>query len=116
VIALSATVAHERVTRILGADAAIWTITTTTPHNDLIKSRNDLAQLRSICRPLFDRIKATYGSSETLHVFPACGVSVAVELGRARMPKADMPWQIYDENTNRGGFIPALMINNGATA
>ncbi|MCW5966022.1 MAG: SAVED domain-containing protein [Bryobacterales bacterium] len=113
VIALSATVARERVTRILGSGAAIWTITTPAPHNDLIKSRSDLAQLRSICRSLFDRIKATYGSSETLHLFPACGVSVAVELGRVRMPKADMPWQVYDENTSRGGFIPALTITTG---
>jgi hypothetical protein len=116
VIALSGTIAPGRVTSVLGSNAAIWTITTSTPHNDLVKSPADLATVRSIARSVFDRIKAAYSAAETLHIFPACGVSVAIELGRVRMPKADMPWQIYDENTGRGGFVPALTIKNGATA
>lgn len=116
VIALSGTIAPARVTSVLGPNAAIWTITTSTPHNDLIKSQADLATVRSVLRSVFDGIKAAYSSAETLHIFPACGVSVAVELGRVRMPKADMPWQIYDENTSRGGFVPALTIKNGAAA
>ncbi len=116
VIGLSAGIAHERITRILGPNAAIWTITTPTPHNDLIKARTDLVAIRTIARSLFNQIKASYKATDTLHIFPACGVSVAVELGRVRMPKADMSWQIYDENTSRGGFVPALKITNGATA
>jgi hypothetical protein len=116
VIGLSATIARQRITSILGTDATIWTITTGKPHNDLIKSRADLAAVRTLGRSLFDRIKAAYSATDTLHIFPACGVSVAVELGRVRMPKADMLWQIYDENTSRGGFVPALTIKNGGTA
>jgi hypothetical protein len=113
IVALSATVVPDRITAILGADAAIWTVTTSIPHNDLIKSREQLAELRSFFRILFDQIKAIYGASIPLHIFPACAVSTAIELGRVRMPKADMPWVLYDEITNRGGFIPALTINNG---
>ncbi len=116
VVGLSAMIAHQRITSILGPNAAIWTITTSDPHNDLIKSRTDLAAIRTLARSLFDRIKAAYKATDTLHIFPACGVSVAVELGRVRMPKADMPWQVYDENTGRGGFVPALTIKNGGTA
>lgn len=112
VIGLSAIIAQSRITSILGPEAAIWSVTTSTPHNDLIKSRTDLAAIRTLARSLFDRIKAAYSAADTLHIFPACGVSVAVELGRVRMPKADMPWQIYDENTSRGGFVPALTIKN----
>jgi len=36
-----------------------------------------------------------------------------VEFGRVRMPKADMPWLIYDQVNARGGFIPALSIPEG---
>jgi hypothetical protein len=45
-----------------------------------------------------------------LHVFPAMPVSLAVELGRVRMPKADLPWLLYDQMNARGGFIRALVI------
>jgi hypothetical protein len=113
VLALSATVVPERITRVLGPDAAIWTVTTPVPHNDLIKSREHLSQLRSVFRLLFDQIKAVYGAGTPLHVFPVCAVSAAIEFGRARMPKADMPWVVYDEIASRGGFVPALHINNG---
>jgi hypothetical protein len=113
VLALSATVVPERITKVLGPDAAIWTVTTPVPHNDLIKSREHLSQLRSVFRQLFDQIKAVYGAGTPLHVFPACAVSASIEFGRARMPKADMPWIVYDEIPSRGGFVLALHINNG---
>lgn len=113
VLALSATVVPERVTSVLGPDAVIWTITTPVPHNDLIKSREHLSQLRALYRQLFDQIKAIYGAATPLHIFPASAVSAAIELGRVRMPKADMPWIVYDEIPSRGGFVPAITINNG---
>ena len=113
VIALSATVTPERITRVLGPDAAIWSITTPVPHNDLIKSQEHLSQLRTMYRRIFDQIKAKYGAQMPLHVFPVCSVSAAVEVGRVRMPKADMPWIVYDESPSRGGFASAIEINNG---
>jgi hypothetical protein len=113
VVELSATVTTDRITGVLGPEAAIWTVITTNPHNDLIKSREHLAQLRTLFRTLLNEIKAHYPASTTLHIFPACGVATAVELGRVRMPKADMPWQLYDELTSHGGFIPAITITNG---
>jgi len=42
-------------------------------------------------------------------------VSLAVELGRVRLPKADMPWLLYDQVNARGGFIRALTIPEGGT-
>jgi hypothetical protein len=113
VIGLSATVVAERITKVLGADAAIWIVTTAVPHNDLIKSREHLSQLRALYRRLLDQIKAMYGAGSPLHIFPACAVSAAIEFGRARMPKADMPWIVYDELPSRGGFVPAITIDNG---
>jgi hypothetical protein len=112
VIALSATVTRDRIVSVLGEKASIWTLTVTRPNNDLIKSRAHLSELRRQFRGLFDRIKAAHGQDTLLHVFPVGPVSAAVEFGRCRMPKADMPWRIYDQLTPQGPFVPALDIGN----
>jgi len=114
VLASSATVVEERITSLLGCDASVWMVTLPTPHNDAMKSREQLSRLRSLLRFVLDRIKASYSQSTVLHVFPAAAVSAAVEFGRVRMPKADMPWLIYDQVNVRGGFIPAISIPEGA--
>ena len=77
------------------------------------KSREHLSQFRAVIRPLFDRIKAVHGQGALLHVFPVAPVSLAVEFGRARMPKADMPWCVYDQNNERGGFVVSLNVPLG---
>ncbi len=111
VLALSATIIDERIFDTLGKDAAIWRITVPEPNNDLLKSAQQLQQFRKLIRPLLDEIKNQYPNNTTLNVFPAAPVSVCVELGRAIQPKAHMPLQLWDQNKNLGGFIPALSIN-----
>lgn len=111
VISLSATVTLDRITSVLRDDASIWTVTMALPHNDIIKSRTQLSQFRTLIRSLLDRIKAVHGQNTVLHVFPVCAVSTAVEFGRIRMPKADMPWRIYDQVNARGGFVSALFVS-----
>lgn len=111
VLALSATVTNNRVCQVLGKDVAIWRVTIAGPHNDFLKSAHQLQQFRESIRPLMDQIKARYGQGTLLHVFPAAPVSIAVELGRIIMPKADMPLCLYDQSNDRGGFVHALDIN-----
>jgi hypothetical protein len=113
VLATSATVTRDRITSLLGDDASIWTVTVSTPHNDIIKSREQLSRFRSLLRPVLDQIKAAHGQAAPLHVFPVTSVSAAIELGRVRMPKADMPWRIYDQVNDLGGFVYALSIPRG---
>jgi len=113
VLALSAPVAIERITDVVGHNACIWHVTVSQPHNDLIKSRAHLANFRATIRPLLDRIKLCHGQTTPLHIFPAAGVAANVELGRIRMPKAHMPWELYDQVNHRGGFIHALTISRG---
>jgi len=56
-------------------------------------------------------IKKVHGQNAMLHVFPAAPAAIAVELGRIRMPKADLTWRVYDQVKERGGFIPAITVS-----
>jgi hypothetical protein len=113
VLSLSAPIASDRIKAVLGESVSIWTVTIAQPHNDFVKSREQLASFRSLIRPLLDEIKAQHGQTTPLHIFPAVPVSLAVELGRVRMPKAHAPWRIYDQVNELGGFVPALNIPEG---
>ena len=93
----------DRITKLLGEDAAIWSVTASEPHNDILRRPED--QMRS----LFDRIKAEHGEDAILHVFPAMPASLAVELGRVWMPKSDLAMTIYDNN-RADGFVPTITI------
>jgi hypothetical protein len=110
VLALSATIMDDRITDILGADAAIWAIEAEEPHNDIMKRPADLAEFRRLVRSIFNTIKARHGEQAVINIFPAMPVSAAVEVGRVWMPKADLPLLVFDQNRALQGFIRALEI------
>lgn len=110
IIALSSVVAHERVTTVLGSDVSIWELTIDEPRNDFLKSRDQLSQFREIVRKLMVHISSKHGHNTPLAIFPAMPVAAAVDLGRVRMPKAEMPWVIYDHNNRVGAFVKAMQI------
>lgn len=110
VISLSGSVALERVTSVLKEPASIWELTITGPHNDFLKSKEQLSRFRETVRKLMVDIGKAHTKAAALSIFPAMPVSCAVELGRVRMPKADMPWIIYDQNDKAGGFVQTLTI------
>jgi hypothetical protein len=108
-LSLSANIDNSRISAVFpGKDLSIWRMSTAAPHNDFLKSREQLRLFRQHFRKLLDRIKARHGQDALLHIFPAVPVSVAVEIGRVWMPKADLPFCIYDQNRKLGGFIKAL--------
>lgn len=110
-LSLSATIDDSRLINVLGGNASIWELTIREPHNDFLKSREQLRLFRQIFRRLLDEIKVIHGQNSLLHLFPACPVSIALEIGRVWMPKADLPICIYDQNRSRGGFIKAFNFN-----
>jgi hypothetical protein len=110
VIGLSATITADRVHRVLGANAAIWSVRTVHPHNDVLETRDQLRAIRRAFRQVLDQIKAAHGQQTVIHVFPAMPVSAAVEFGRVRMPKADAPLQIYDQVNDQNGFVRAITL------
>lgn len=111
VLSLSATIVDERITAVLGENVTIWRVTIDEPHNDFLKSRQQVRQFRQKMRPLMDRMKMRHGEAALLYVFPAMPVALAVEMGRIIMPKADLPLRVYDENRAVRGFVHALDIN-----
>lgn len=113
VISLSDKINHDRVYSVLDKEVCIWEITVNDPHNDFLKSEAQLSMFREYARKLMVMIKDKHGHNCPLHIFPAMPISCAVEIGRIRMPKADMPWIIYDQNNKVGGFVEALKIQGG---
>lgn len=116
VLSLSATINDDRIHRVLGPDACIWRISVDCVGRDCIGSPEDLASFRDTARSLVDEIKAAHGEQAALHIFPAVPVSVAIDFGRIRMPKADTAWVVYDEAKELGGFIEALTIGTTGVA
>lgn len=112
-MSLSDHVARDRITRVLGEDVSIWEVTLESPHNDFLKSKAQLSEFRRLLRRLMVEIKQANGNQAPLHIFPVMPVSCAVELGRIRMPKADMPWLIYDQDFKAKEFIKAIEIKGG---
>lgn len=110
VVSLSAHVAPERITSVLQGEHSIWELTIAAPHNDFLKSEAQLAMFREEARKLMVAISAAHPAATELLIFPAMPVSCAVELGRIRMPKADIPWVIFDQNNARKKFIKTLTI------
>ncbi|RZT46454.1 hypothetical protein EV283_3403 [Sphingomonas sp. BK036] len=108
-IAVSATVNDDRITRVLGDDAAIWTITIAKPGNDVVRQPEDLSVFRTTLREVYNEIKAQHGEGQVIHLFPVMPASLAVETGRIWMPKADLEMLIYDQNREKG-FVPTLSI------
>ena len=109
-LSVSATVSDDRIHAALGDEAAIWSIDVESPHNDCIRSPEDLVELRKILRRVLNDIKSRHGEQAAINLFPATPVSVAVELGRVWMPKADLPLRIYDQSRQEGGFVHRLTI------
>jgi hypothetical protein len=112
IVSLSDKISHERVTSVVGKNISIWEITVAEVyrHNDFIKHPNQLSKLRTSLRKLMAKIREKHGQKTPLMIFPTMPISCAIEFGRIRMPKAEMPWIIYDQNNKMNSFIKALEI------
>lgn len=108
-LAMSAIVDDQRIRDVLGENTAIWSITADEPHNDIMRRQDDLGIYRTHLRRLIDRIKAHHGENAVINVFPVMPAALAVETGRSRMPKADLPLVIYDKLRDKG-FVPTITI------
>jgi hypothetical protein len=79
-LAVSASVDDERIRSVLGADAAIWSLTISEPGNDVVRRPEDLAAFRTAMRKIYRDIKERHGEEKAINVFPVLPVSLAVEV------------------------------------
>ena len=97
VFSLSATAIENRVKSRFGDDASIWVVTAENPNNDILKSKDQLAEFRTLTRKVLDEINAA-SQEQSIKVFMAMPAACAVELGRVWMPKADKQLVLFDKN------------------
>lgn len=113
-LSLSADIDDQRIFEAMNTEkVSIWKMNITEspyPKNDHLRGKGQLILFSRYARKLLNRIKAEHGQDTTLHMFPAISAAYAVELGRIRQAKADLPFKIYDQNNKAGGFISALTI------
>ena len=109
-IELSADITDDRVFKVVGDDACVYSIRIDNPNNDFVSSRKQISDFGDKVREVFNTIKKIHGQDTILHVFPAMPIALAVQFGRVWMPKADMSMKIYDQNLVLGGFVPAIDI------
>ena len=100
-IGISATLTDDTVRAALGPGTTVWSISAEGAHNDILRDPRDQAEFRTLVRRLLNRIKAVHGDGREIHLFPAMPASLAVELGRVWMPKADLPLVLYDRHGER---------------
>lgn len=110
IISLSGTINDERIYKTIGSDASVWRITIQSPNNDYLKTRECISEFRKIFRKTLDQIKAIHGEDHILNIFPSVSVATAIEIGRCRMPKADLAFKIFDQIGDLG-FQAAIVIN-----
>jgi len=112
VISLSDRISVDRITSVISENISVWELTVSNEylHNDFMRSKSQLSEFRKTMRRIMINIKKKHGQSTPLHIFPAMPVSCAIEMGRIRMPKAEMPWIIYDQNNQIGKFIQTIDI------
>jgi hypothetical protein len=109
-ISLSGTIDNSRIRDVLGPDVSVWTITIDTPNNEFLRSREQLSGFVHHFKFLLDVIKKKYGQKNEIHIFPAAPVAINIEMGRAWMPKADLPLKLYDQNKEKNQFEYAFCI------
>lgn len=96
VIALSAKAILGRIADRFKDTVSLWSITCDEPGNDIMRCQHQLKQFNQVARMAMNSIKTAHSKAGYLKIFMAAPTSCAVELGRIRMPKADLPWVLYD--------------------
>lgn len=110
VIALSANAIKERIAKRFGDTASIWIITCKIPGNDMLRNRSQLDQFNRIARRVMDLMKTSNPDADCIKIFMAAPVACAIELGRIRMPKADLPWVLYDYRVEKDEDVKTITI------
>lgn len=111
-ISFSGTITNDRIYNFFQEDNVdICTITIKNPNPDFLRTKAQLDEFGSKILTVFDKLKELYGEKTKLHLFPACPIAIAIEMGRRWFKKCDMTLVLYDQNKDRSGFIRTFELN-----
>ena len=109
-LSLSGTIQQEAIYEVMDEPDHTYTLTIRRPRRTFLKSQEQLELFSSTFKELLSEIREAHGEHTEIHLFPAVPNSVAVQIGRLLLPKADPPLHIYDYNRRLGGFTFALTV------
>ena len=110
VIDLSAEVADERITAVLGDNISLFHLSIETPNRSFVTNENIQSAFVECFRKAMEELKNLKKSKGVIHVFPVMPNSLAIKAGMDYMPKADLPLVIYEQSKASEGFFEALTI------
>jgi len=110
-ISVSGDVAKDNIRRLLGGDCNLYEIRAANPGLDFLSSKAKQKAFSLAYRELLRDIRGVNGHFNEIHLFSASPAPVAIESGRAVMPKCDPPIKVYDFIGKDSGFVYALTIN-----
>lgn len=107
---LSAEIQDQRIIDVLDKNCSIYHLSITAPNRDFVTSIGIQDAFARELRNILERIKNDNPAAECIHIFPAMPNSLAVRMGMDFMPKADLPWVIYEQAGANTGFIETITI------
>lgn len=110
VIDLSGPVKDERITSILGEDITIYHFTLKNHNRNFVSNVGVQGAFINAIRPFIEEIKNSKQRPSIVHVFPVMPASLNVRFGMDYMPKADLPWVIYEQADTTDGFFETITI------
>lgn len=115
-ISISGVVDRKMVIKLVGENCNVYEIMADKPGLDFLTSRLKLEMFCYEFRQLLTKIRSKNGHATDLNLFCAAPSPVAIECGRALLPKCDPAVRVYDLIKGTGGFVYALTINNNCPA
>ncbi|MGN0196621.1 MAG: SAVED domain-containing protein [Candidatus Gastranaerophilaceae bacterium] len=88
----------------------MWELSVKNANPDILKTKENLYDFKQSVRKLLEEIKLHYKEGTILKIFPVMPVSACIELGRLYLPKADMPLEIYNQESVDAEFKYAISI------
>ena len=110
VLDLSAKIVDERIEDTLGNGISIYHLTVEKPNRDIAASLSTQKKFVEAFRQCIENIKNENEGINSIHIFPAMPISLAIKAGMDRMPKTDPAWIIYEQNNISDGFYKTLTI------
>ena len=111
VLSLSGKIRSERYEKFVSENFSVYEITIENPSPHFLKSRKQIEVFSREYRKLLNNIQAVHGDSCKVFIIPAVPAPIAVECGRALLPKSD-PEIVACEYDDKNGLRAVLKVNS----